>query len=511
MQWIKLQATSRKLQAISCSLWLVACLYGQVVFAQVPAISKDSLYAHLSFLTADSLLGRGTGEASELRAAEYLQTRLQQYGVQAAPSGYRQPFAIGRRKVTVNTLTIGNKTFIQGEDFLSSTTDFSTHPLRNETFVYAGFGLTDEHWNDYEGLDVKGKIVVISPGVQSSLGAFTDLMLYQKIGNAYRMGAKAVFYIQPLLPWPNKDFAAIQQKEEINLAGVPEGGAGTYFLQISPGVAAAIFGKTRLQQLEKGADAHTSQGAWAVKPLATRVRFKEVSDTAYNIIGMVPGAGRKHEYVVVSAHYDHLGEHLGKIYHGADDNGSGTAALLELARILAAEKKAGRGPDRTVVFCFFSGEESGLLGSSYYTGNPLFPLDSTVCCLNMDMISRQGSAYKGNKDSLNYIFLVGDDKVRSGLPGLLDKVNEQGVKLVTDRRYNSPDDFNLFVYRSDHLPFITRNVPAVWFFNGEHADYHLESDTMEHIQWELFLRRATYVRDCVFAAAMSDLLDNIKR
>jgi Zn-dependent M28 family amino/carboxypeptidase len=205
--------------------------------------------------------------------------------------------------------------------------------------------------------------------------------------------------------------------------------------------------------------------------------------TSDNIIGYVQGSDLKDEYIVISAHYDHLGMHKGKIYFGADDDGSGTTALLEIAQAFTLAKNAGHGPRRSILFCAFSGEEKGLLGSEYYTKHPLVPLSNTILDLNIDMIGRLDSTYTALQNP-NYIYPIGSNKLSSSLKPLLEEVNSTYTKLKLDYKYDAPDDKNRFYYRSDHYNFAKNNIPVIFFFNGTHADYHKSTDTMEKINFE---------------------------
>jgi Peptidase family M28 len=473
----------------------ILLLAGSPWFAGAQTLQNDQLYRHLSFLTADSLHGRGTGEEAERQSAQYIETKLREYGLKPANGDrFLQPFSILRREHIECSIRIGDKTFRNGDDFLVNFPVFKSLALQSNEFVYAGYGLSDEAWDDYQGLDVKGKIVLVSPGVPDVLANSSRYAIFDKYAAAYRKGAKAIFYLQPLLPFEHIEFGQIIRKEEISL---PEEDQSTFYMvQVSPAIAITIFGKAAYQWIARHPQVPLQKRLRAKRAYGSRVSFTTRTDTAYNVIALLEGSDLSGEYIINAAHYDHLGEDGGKIFHGADDNGSGTAALLEIARVLAEEKKLGKGLRRSVVFSFFSGEEKGLLGSNYYLQNPLFPPEATKAMLNMDMISKTGTVYKNKKDSSNYIFLVGDDRAGGSLGAILNKENAATTKLILDRRYNSPADIHLFLYRSDHFPFLLRQIPAVWFFNGEHAEYHLDTDTMETINWEVFMKRTLLVLNC---------------
>ena len=169
------------------------------------------------------------------------------------------------------------------------------------------------------------------------------------------------------------------------------------------------------------------------------------------------------------------------IFNGADDDGSGTVAVIALAEAFAKAKKEGFGPRRSILFMTVAGEEKGLLGSSYYVEHPEFPLINTVCDLNIDMIGRIDEKHKNNP---NYIYLIGSDKLSSDLHSISENVNKTYSNLELDYTYNDEKDKNRFYYRSDHYNFAKKNIPVIFYFNGVHEDYHKETDDVEKINFE---------------------------
>jgi Zn-dependent M28 family amino/carboxypeptidase len=219
-------------------------------------------------------------------------------------------------------------------------------------------------------------------------------------------------------------------------------------------------------------------------------RSTEVS----NVLAVLEGTDLKDEYVFITSHYDHVGKRNDTtIYYGADDDGSGTTGILELAEAFVEAKKAGRGPRRSIVFMTVSGEEKGLWGSAYYTDHPVFPLEKTSVDLNIDMIGRTGSEYLKDKDSTNYLYIIGDDKLSSDLAVITDKINNTYSKMKLDRKYNDPNDPNRFYFRSDHYNFAEKGVPIIFYFNGTHADYHRPTDTPDKINYPMMAKRTQLV------------------
>ncbi len=210
-----------------------------------------------------------------------------------------------------------------------------------------------------------------------------------------------------------------------------------------------------------------------------------------NIVAFIKGSEKPDEIIVISAHYDHVGlDKAGNVYNGADDDGSGTVSLLEMAQAFKQAVKDGNGPKRSILFLHVTGEEIGLYGSRYYTDNPLFPLANTVCNLNTDMIGRIDP---DKEDNPNYIYLIGSDKLSQELHDVSEMVNKKYVNLELDYTYNDDNDPNRFYYRSDHYNFAKNNIPVIFYFNGTHADYHKITDTPDKIEYELMAKRAQLI------------------
>lgn len=205
-----------------------------------------------------------------------------------------------------------------------------------------------------------------------------------------------------------------------------------------------------------------------------------------NIWAFIEGSEKPEEIIVVSAHYDHVGIKNGEVYNGADDDGSGTVALLEIAKAFQKAKKEGNGPKRSILILHVTGEEHGLHGSRYYSENPLFPLANTVADVNIDMIGRRDEAHK---DSNNYIYLIGSDYLSTDLFKICEEANQKYVNLSIDYKYNDREDKNRFYYRSDHYNFAKNGIPSVFLFNGTHADYHKATDEVDKIEFDALAKR----------------------
>ena len=198
-----------------------------------------------------------------------------------------------------------------------------------------------------------------------------------------------------------------------------------------------------------------------------------------NVLGYIEGTDLKEELIIITAHYDHLGKHEDKIFNGADDDGSGTAATLEIAEAFMLAKKEGNGPRRSVLIMPVSGEEKGLLGSKYYTDHPIYPLENTVANLNIDMIGRVDDWHENG----DYVYLIGADMLSQELHDISEQTNDQYIGLDLDYTFNAEDDPNRYYYRSDHYNFAKNNIPVIFYFNGVHEDYHKVTDTVEKIDF----------------------------
>ena len=224
-----------------------------------------------------------------------------------------------------------------------------------------------------------------------------------------------------------------------------------------------------------------------------------------NVIAIIKGTEIPDEYLILTSHLDHvgygrtgsrsreayIGEVKERIHNGADDDGSGTVAMLEIAQAFKQASKKGKGPKRSIIFLHVTGEEKGLLGSAYYADNPIYPLENTVTNLNLDMIGRIDPTRKGDKRE--YIYIIGSDHDSQDLHNLSEQTNLETVNIDLDYRYNAKDDPNRFYYRSDHYNFAKNGIPIIFYFSGTHPDYHLPSDTPDKIEYDLLELRSKLV------------------
>jgi Peptidase family M28 len=307
----------------------------------------------------------------------------------------------------------------------------------------------------------------------------------KKMSVAYSKGVKAVLIIDPTMV---KSIQENRRNFSRNITGDVENVEGVYAnnIYISTEIALAIIG-TKGDAVKKARE--RIQKGKTLKPVTLPCKLLLDMDKYFrqlignNVLGFIEGSDPvlKKEIVVVSAHYDHLGKRGDGIYHGADDNGSGSSTVLEIAQALSEAKKKGENPKRSILCLLMTGEEKGLLGSKYYVTYPIFPLENTVADVNIDMVGRVDEKYQDNP---NYIYVIGADKLSTDLHDVNEAMNKAHTNLTLDYTYNSESDPNRYYYRSDHYNFAERGIPAIFYFNGTHADYHMTTDTIDKINFE---------------------------
>ena len=239
---------------------------------------------------------------------------------------------------------------------------------------------------------------------------------------------------------------------------------------------------------------------------ASYFRGQTKGQPSENVLAYIKGSEKPEEVIVISAHLDHMGmDSQGNIFYGADDDGSGTVAVMEIARAFQLAAKDGKGPKRSILFLHVTGEELGLFGSSYYVEHPAFPLENTVCDLNIDMIGRIDP---DKKDNSNYVYLIGSNMLSQDLQDVSTRVNDKYTQLELDYKFDDPNDPNRFYYRSDHYNFAKNDVPVIFYFNGVHEDYHKITDTPDKIEYDLLAKRAKLI--FLTAWELSNQEDRIK-
>ncbi|PSL49023.1 peptidase M28-like protein [Chitinophaga niastensis] len=459
----------------------VAAKYGETI---TPAAVKKQLY----IVAGPEMEGRETATRGQERAAAYIISQFKEAGLEPGANGnWEQHYPLYSDSLVSSTITAGDKTFQFGEDFITDLRSGHQEDIRASKIIFADYGVVAGNRNDYDNLNVSGQIVLIREGAAS--GASRDKgSIADKIKTAKAKEVKALLVVTPFA----SRYKSLDQ-DKLRKTGVYMQKDTTEHLNvyyITPAVAAGLLGAGNGDSLLSAID-----NGWKVPVIsntAVHIVFNKAGTTLQpsNVLGYLEGTDKKEEVVFVTAHYDHLGKIKDEIYYGADDDGSGTSAVLEIAAAFARAKKAGNGPRRSMVFMTVSGEEKGLLGSTYYTTHPVYPLTNTVVDLNIDMIGRIDPAHE--KDT-NYVYIIGDNKLSSELRPINEKANATHTGFKLDYKYNDPNDPEGFYYRSDHYMFAQHNIPIIFYFNGTHADYHQPTDTVEKINYDLLAKRARLV------------------
>ncbi|MEM1122250.1 MAG: M28 family peptidase [Bacteroidota bacterium] len=464
-------------------------------------ITQSDMEAILTVLAADDMQGRETGTPGNDKAAKFIEGKLVEMGIPKVDQldGYFQKIAFSSETWEDIVLKVNDKEYRHLWEFYSFAnlnSDRATQTI-NEV-IFLGYGIDDPNYSDYKGKDVKGKTILIYDGEPKKKGISyvtktsevsdwsTDRK--KKLMAAHQNGVANVLIIDGNI----KNNLGELRRELLDGRMKMGAVADTENLYansayISTDVAKAIIGK-KIKKLVKRRAKIEKKGKSKSLALTTDITFKQTKNVRQllgnNILGFIEGTDPvlKNEIVVVSAHYDHIGMR-GKnaIYNGADDNGSGSTTVLEVAQAFKAAKDAGVGPRRSVLTLWVTGEEKGLLGSAYYAEFPVFPLENTIVDVNVDMVGRVHEKYADNP---NYIYVIGADRLSTELHKINEAANAKYTNLILDYTYNDENDPNRFYYRSDHYNFAKNGIPAVFYFNGTHADYHMITDTIEKINFE---------------------------
>jgi hypothetical protein len=461
------------------------------------SITEKDLSDHLYTYASDEFEGRETGKPGQKKAVEYIKAHYMKLGIPAAKADgdYFQKVPLEMSAMPESKLMLNGNTYTLGEDYFT----FSGPAGENYSFnnvVFAGYGIEDEGYSDYANLDVKGKVVlvksgepkdengnyVISGSTEKSKWSNLRTAFSGKLGIAQDKGAAAVLiYDVENLPVFKQQYNFMKGRGgSISLKGGDKN--DFFYAVINDKIAKDLYA-----DIDNATKASTVNTAFSIT-----FKNNNTDVDSENVVAVIKGSEKPNEYVVVSSHLDHIGVSKdGQINNGADDDGSGTVATLEIAEAFKKAADAGHGPKRSVVFLHVTGEEKGLLGSKYYTDeDPIFPLANTVANLNIDMVGRIDPKREGDR---NYIYLIGADKLSTELHNLSEEVNSKYCNIELDYKYNDENDPNRFYYRSDHYNFAKNNIPIIFYFNGTHDDYHRPGDTPDKINYDLLENRTRLV------------------
>lgn len=457
-------------------------------------ITQDDLKKHLYVYASDEFEGRETGKPGQKKAVDYIKSYYENIDVPAVKSDgdYLQKVPLEIAQVPEGTVTLNGSDYGLGDDVLT----FSEAVGDYAELTYVGFGIEEGTYSDYTTIDVKDKLVLIKAGEpkdadgnyvlsgtkeKSAWGNMSE-GVGKKSSLAYEKGAKGVLYYDTDNFGRYKRYFTYMSNNKSGQMSLKDS---------SPSQILVMLNKKSVADIK--ADIETDD---TPKTIAVNIKFDVKSSSteidSENVAAIIKGSEKPDEYVIVSSHLDHIGMTAdGQINNGADDDGSGTVALLEIAEAFKKASDAGNGPKRSIVLLHVTGEEKGLLGSQYYTDiEPLLPLNQTVANLNIDMIGRIDPDRNGDR---NYIYLIGSDKLSTELHNLSEEINSKYAQLELDYKYNDENDPNRFYYRSDHYNFAKNNIPIIFYFNGTHEDYHRPGDTPDKINYDLLENRTRLI------------------
>ncbi|MEM9076474.1 MAG: M28 family peptidase [Bacteroidota bacterium] len=461
------------------------------VYAQT--ITETDLKDHLYVYASDEFEGRETGTRGQKKAVEYIKKHYESLGIPAAkPDGdYFQKVPLQKTSVPTGSVTINGKAFTIGETAVC----FASAEGNYDEIVFLGYGIEEGDYSDYTNVDVKNKLVLIKDGepknddgtyvLSSSASASVWSNMSEAIGKKSQLamdkGAKGVLYFDSKNYERYSQYYSFIKNSNNHRMSLQAEANNTLLLVLNLEAAKNLLPTIESDDVPKG--------------LKTDITF-DIINTGYvdseNVVAVLKGSEKPNEYVVISSHLDHIGVTPdGQINNGADDDGSGSVALLEIAQAFKKAANQGKGPKRSIIFLHVTGEEKGLLGSKYYTDyDPIFPLEQTVANLNIDMIGRTDPKREGDR---NYVYLIGSDKLSTELHDLSEAINEKYMQIELDYKYNDDNDPNRFYYRSDHYNFAKNNIPIIFYFNGTHEDYHKPGDTPDKINYDLLENRTRLV------------------
>ncbi|MEO5907119.1 MAG: M28 family peptidase [Saprospiraceae bacterium] len=463
-------------------------------------IDSNTLREHVYKLASTEFEGRETGSPGNLLAAKYIAQQFAEDGIPVVPgdNDYFQEVAFSTIKWQSVDLTVNGEKVEHLKDFLSIPQYF---PVNDKTIniaslTFLGYGIDDEVYSDYAGKSYTGQHLLVYAGEpvdkkgnyrisgNDSISEWSQNP-FVKILAAKRAGAASLWIIDDRF----RDNVMMARKFLLSgstLMGSPDS-LTTDFLPhalLTPALAERMVGSKR-NKIIKIRNKITQKGKPGKVVIPVNIQWTPVhsilSTPGMNVLAYIEGTDPKlkDELVVITAHYDHLGKRGNDIFFGADDNASGTSAVIEIAEAMAMAKAKGDGPRRSVLCMLVTGEEKGLLGSQYYSEHPIFPLKNTVANVNIDMIGR----VDGTHANTNYTYVIGANRLSTELHSINESVNQKYTNLELDYTYNAEDDPNQFYYRSDHYNFAKKGIPAIFYFSGVHDDYHRPTDTPDKLMY----------------------------
>lgn len=487
-----------------------------IISAQVDSLSLKyeavidsiSLKQTILVLANDSLLGRETATLGQRKSEKYIVEQFKRNSIEPANIvSYIQNYDVVTNNL--NTVSISFKDFVSrspndiyGTSFINDT----NFTLSNIVFI--GYGICSSNYDDYSNVSVKDKLVFMyeeEPVDESGKPILTKEEIKKwynddRANYAKKQGASGVVFI-------SKDFIKTQNYFKRHYA----------YRDLSLYEKKVIFPSMYINEalfyyLFSTNSKYVDQFLYKKKGKKIRDKFDLIKKTSFtinsnreilqssNVIGKLSSKNPNAPWIIVTAHYDHEGiKNDSIIYNGADDNASGTAALLTISKAFGKAVNDGVELENNILFMLVSGEEKGLLGSKYYVNHPIIPLENTLCNLNIDMIGRYDTKHPEDD---NYVYIIGSDRISNDLHLINEKMNNLYTNLDFDYTYNAIDDPNRFYERSDHYNFAKKGIPVIFYYNGVHEDYHKPTDTEEKIVYSALLKRTKLVFHTAWYLAM---------
>lgn len=474
------------------------------------SITKEELEELLYIFSSDEFGGRGTPSKGQDLATDFLKKNYEDLGIQPARKNIyeHEVFLQFDEKPNVS-LSINKKEFKYYYDYIA----YNNGPdvsFSDTEIIYVGYGIDHKNYNSYDGLDVTDKVVLaiagepknrrgnyFISGVKKKSEWSTRNEISRKKEAATKNGAKALILINDRLfkRYSNEHMLSDTNKGEKRMSLASD--------KINENTQVLLFS-------DKNKD-YLLQKNRKFMNFSFEKNYNEFS--ANNIAALIKGSEFPNEYIVITAHLDHVGIQNGIVYNGADDDGSGSVGILEIAEAFSLAIKDGFRPKRSILFLHVTAEENGLLGSEYYTDyDPIVPLSETMVCLNMDMIGRTESKRKETEPE-DYIYIIGSEMLSDDLHNINKKANDEHVKINLDYRYNDPTSLvfesgryieNQYYYRSDHYNFAKFDIPSIFFFSGVHEDYHMPTDTADKILYDIYEKRIKLIFHTAWDLANAD-------
>jgi hypothetical protein len=445
------------------------------VYAKI--ITPVDLKKRLYIIAGADMQGRETATEGQRKAAAYIESEFKTLGLQPGnKDSYQLFYSVYQDSLTSSTLEVNGQIYQMDKDFNASVNNIPATMRFNEV-VFVGANSIDSLKN----VNLAGKAVMIIGGLPIGFGRGQNTESVYSILNT--KGVAAI--ISVATNYPRTSPTVLKGNQYLNPF---RRNIAPQLFTVSENLAKEIVG-TDYDNAKSNSSLIKTYSADILLDVKKIILTAQSSD----VIGVLPGTDLKDEYLVISAHHDHLGIRNGAIYYGADDDGSGTVGIIQIAQAFAKAKAEGKGPRRSIIFLSVSGEEKGLWGSDYYTSHPIFPLEKTTADLNIDMIGRTDSSRKMG-DSSNYVYVVGDDKLSTDLRTISEAANKKYLKMELDYKFNDPNDRQRIYFRSDHYNFAKHGVPIIFYYDGMlGADYHKPTDTPDKINYNLMAKRAQLV------------------